>query len=175
MLSVVITIEGDPASLDKTAVLRAVTKSLAALVGAVVEDVVADAFVIARPGFDFRAVEDGTGCGAVLDADPGAALRAALARARRPYILLLRAGYAPGPGFAEEVGSLLVAGSLASALALRGPPMCVLDRLAPGRRTAGLVASRRSLEALPARSLQTLQATAQVLSARPLRAGAVRL
>lgn len=179
MLSALVLLEGDPASPDPNAPLRAVTKSLGALVGAVVDEVIADAFVVGRPGPDLRAVQDGTGCDVVLDIAPGEALRRALERARRPHILLLRAGHAPGPDFAGEVASFLAEGAKERALLLRAPAATLGERLTPGfaawRRAAGLVASRTSLQALPASSLDALRAIARALPVQVARAGAVRL
>lgn len=88
-----------------------VLRTLAALVPATVAGVVADVILVAsteEEGFD--GVAERAGCEFAQEPRLEDALAVALARARRNHLLILYGGYAPAPGFHQELDSLLHAG-----------------------------------------------------------------
>lgn len=151
-----------------------VARTVAALVGAVVDEVVADAFVIGRPGLDLGAIEQASGCRAVLESRPDVAVRRALGLARRDAVLVLAPGYAPGEQFAHEAHARLH-GERDRAWSIRAAPDSWLARIMPFRETVGLIASRRAVLDLEGAAMQSVPAMARALSAKPMRSEAVRL
>ncbi len=81
----------------------ALTRSLGALVPAAVAGVIRDVTIAGPPGLDLGLVADHAGCGFVEAAGERDWLAKALALAKGPDCLVLRAGFVPGAGFIEEL------------------------------------------------------------------------
>ena len=155
--------------------VRAIVKTLGALVELVVADIIADATIVTRPDSSLRGVESSAGCMIVEDADLGAALARALPRARRNDALVLAPGYAPDAMFRAEI-ELEFSGPQRRPLALVAEPENVLQRLFPALAPrAGLIASRSSLGGVARSRGQTLSSLQRALSTRPMRARALRV
>ena len=82
---------------------EATVRSLAALVGAAIADIVRDACIVGPPDARLVSVADHAGCALVEDADPARGLAAALKGARSDHVFVLAAGYAPMSGFNDEM------------------------------------------------------------------------
>jgi hypothetical protein len=118
---------------QRQAILRtpeALVRTLAPLVGACVAGLVHDVVLAGPADGDLALLADHAGC-AFVEADYEADwLGAALARARRPNLLLLRAGFVPEAGYAEEIEdavSLLPA----TTLVMRATAQSFAERLVP--------------------------------------------
>lgn len=174
MLSAFILVDPAGPHFEEADRVRAIIKTLGALVELVVADVVADATIVTRPDASLRGVESSAGCVIVEDADLGAGLARALPGARRDNALILAPGYAPDATFRAEI-ELELSGARRRPLALAAEPAGFLQRLFPALApTAGLVASRSSLAGV-ARSGQRLASLQRALSAQPMRARALRV
>lgn len=151
---------------------EAVVRTLAALVGAAVADVVRDACVVGPQGERLDKIADHAGCRLVEHDDPRAALAAALGGARSERVLILDAGYAPAFGFNDEMADWLAraeprAGALRSEAG--SLPQRLFPTLAP---VAGLVAVKSEFLKSAAHTPSTL---ARGLGAQTLRTRALRL
>jgi hypothetical protein len=176
MLSAVILAHDEPPAPQPEVRARRVTRTLGALIALVVADIVGDAQIIARRGHDFAALADRAGCSVVAEDDPDRALAQSLHRARRPDILLIRAGYAPDRGFADEIGMMAedAVGGLPPR-ALHRDADTFIQRLWPQRApVVGLVASRDTLQATNT-TCRDLRRLARTLSAVPLHSRAIKL
>ncbi len=123
----------------------AVARSLASLVEACVNGVVADAILVGAPDGGLDRIADDSGCARVECARADVGLPQALALARLDDIFLLEAGYAVDRGFVEEVGDALAFGA-DRALILRAAPHSLLTRLAPPLAApVGLIANKAAL------------------------------
>lgn len=132
-----------------------VARTLGALVPALVAGVVRD-LVVATLSKDtiMRDIADEAGCGAAFSDTPDGILAAGLAAARGDFLLVLRAGYAPGAGFIEQVGDFLNDGG--GAALLRIEPDSLLTRLAPNSARVEGIILPRSRVAPGAGDLRTL-------------------
>jgi len=164
MLSVIVLA---PSVADPAAgrVHEAVVRSLAALVGAAVADVVRDACIVGDPSQRLASVADHAGCALVEEADPGAGLRKAIAAVRGDRIFLLAAGYAPMSGFNDEMSDWALSATPPAA-ALRAEPASLAQRLFPSwAPCVGVVAMRQDMTTVAAESPAAL---ARKLGARTL-------
>ena len=147
-----------------------VVRTLAPLVAAGVEGLVGDV-VIAGPAAlpELGAVADAAGCGLAADAREADWLAAAVRRARRPDLLILRVGYALGPDVIEEARDALAAG-LARPVRLRAAARSLAQHLVPALApTVGVLATTAQCRArLPCefRPLVRALAPATTLRAR---------
>ena len=143
MLSLILTcFESAPSEAKRR---EGVVRSLASLVPCVVEGIVADAALVGPEGAGLETIADDAGCALIEAVDGGEGLRAALARARRPDVLLLAAGYAVQAGFGEAARDILAFGGLAQPRVLRLEPNSVLTRLAPHlARPVGVLARKEA-------------------------------
>jgi hypothetical protein len=118
---------------------EALVRTLAPLVGACVAGLVQDV-VLAGPGdAELAAVADHAGCALVEGSREADWLAGAVAHARRPLLLVLRAGFAPEAGFVEEIEDL-AALLPTTALLMRATPQSGVARLIPQLApVAGLV------------------------------------
>lgn len=175
MLSAFVLVDPTAPGFEEADRVRAIVKTLGALVELVVADIVADATIITRPDAAIHGVENSAGCTIVEDANLGAGLYRALPRARRETAIILTPGYAPAGTFRAEI-ELALASEGAKALALTAEPETFFQRLWPGLApVAGLVASR-SLLAQAAQSTDgRLVSLRKALSARPMRTRAERV
>lgn len=157
-----------------------VVRSLASLVEACVQGLVADAILVGPPHMGLRRIADEAGCVLVEADDAREGLATALQAARHAHVFLLEAGHAVERGFIDEVGDLLVGDLLAgdllayggAARVLRAGPDSLLTRLAPKlARPVGLIAGK---QALLAAGLGDVAALARKLRAGELSARARR-
>ncbi len=163
-----------PSSPDPAAgrLQEATVRSLAALVGAAIADIVRDACIVGAPGAGLSAIADHAGCGLVEDAEPGRGLAAALKSARSDRIFVLTAGYAPMSGFIDEMSDWSLAAA-PPAVALRAEPGSLAQRLFPALAPcAGVIAQKRDMLAVAAGSPNAL---ARKLGARTLATRARRV
>jgi len=124
---------------------EAVVRSLAALVGAAVADVVRDACIVGPPGARLDAVADHAGCALVEDGDFGQGLAQAARAARSERVLVMAAGYAPMSGFIDEMSDWSLAAE-PPAMALRAEPDSLARRIFPTLAPCvGVVAARRDI------------------------------
>ena len=175
MLSAFVLVDPTAVQFDRADRVRAIIKTLGALVELVVADVIADATILTRPDPSLQGVESSAGCTIVEDADLGNALARALPKARRDNALILAPGYAPDFTFRAEVD--LVFGSAGPRrLTLLSEPETFIQRLLPSLApVAGVLATRAALSAVAQESGQTLSALKRALSARPMRTRALRV
>lgn len=142
MLTAVLLAYDEPRSLRRDAIAR----SLASLVEACVQGLVADAVLAGAPGRGLETVADEAGCALVETPGADEGLARALEIARRDEILLLLAGNAVEKGFIEEVDDALAYGERNGALVLRAAPSSFLTRLAPHwAEPVGLIAPKKAL------------------------------
>ncbi len=124
----------------------AVTRSLASLIDACIQGVIADATLVGAPGRLLNKIADDAGCGVVETAALDAGVGHALDLARHDHVFLLSAEYAVAPGFADEIADIFVYGEPETPRALRLAPASFASRLIPSLATAaGLVAPRALL------------------------------
>jgi hypothetical protein len=135
----------------------AVARSLASLVDACVQGLVADAVLAGAPGRGLDKVADEAGCALVEEARAEEGLARALSLARYEDVLLLIAGHAVERGFVDEVNDALSYGDRESALILRAAPDSVLTRLAPRfAAPVGVIARKSALRAASSADLKRL-------------------
>lgn len=138
----------------------ALVRTLAALVPATVEGLVRDVTVIAPRRDDaLRRVTEHAGCGLVEEEDFDAALKQAIARARSPFLFLLRAGAHLNRDFLDEAAQQFgpdVADPASRSLLIREAPDRLMTRVLPDLApVAGLIASAGTL-AGPAKTFDSL-------------------
>jgi hypothetical protein len=135
---------------------EAVVRTLAALVPAVVAGVARDFTLAGLSGAPGLAeIADHAGCALALAERPEGVLAAGLAAARGEWLLALRAGFAPGPGFVDEAGDLL-GGAFSGVGLLRAEAETLVTRLAPDLATVHGVIVARSRMASGARDIAGL-------------------
>lgn len=124
----------------------AIARSLASMVDACVQGLVADAVLTGAPGKGLERIADEAGCALVEAADPRAGLTQALAVARHEEVFLLLAGHAVQRGFVDEVNDAVAYGDRGRALILRSAPETFVTRLAPRLAApVGLVARKAAI------------------------------
>ena len=172
MMSAIILAENSGADVESR--LRAVARSLSALVALVVGDVVADAVVVAHGDLDLTTVEQSAGCRSETGSDLRDALERAAMRIRRERVLLLRAGYAPDGTFADEIVRAIEIDPPGRVRMLRAEPNTNLQRIAPRLAPiAAIVASRVDVtERLPDGAINIAR-LARVWSGHTMRAHAI--
>lgn len=164
MLSVIVLAPSgsDPAA---ARVQEATVRSLAALVGAAVADVVRDACIVGPSDARLASVADHAGCELVEDLDIARGLAQAVRAARSDRVFVLAAGYAPLSGFIDEMSDWGLSSS-PPATALRAEPASLMQRLFPSlARCVGIVAQKQDILAVAADNPATL---ARKLGARTL-------
>ena len=139
---------------------EAVVASLAALVPAVIAGLVREASLAVTAGdAAMREIADHAGCRLVEAVAAADVLPAALAAARGPRVLVLRAGCVPEQGFAEELADFLRSDPADCAL-LRQMPARGLARILPSLApVAGLVGAQSAMLEAGRRSLADLART----------------
>ncbi|MCO5088452.1 MAG: transposase [Methylobacteriaceae bacterium] len=144
---------------------EAIVRSLAALVGAAVADVVRDACIAGPPDARLAALADHAGCGLVEETDVFARLDRAVRASRGDRVFVLAAGYAPMSGFIGEMSDWSLSAT-PPAMALRAEPDSLARRIFPALAPCvGIVAIRQDLLAAKAETPATL---ARKLRARTL-------
>ncbi len=103
MLSAVVFWSGNTASGGSRDPAVALARSLGSLVPAAVAGLIRDVTIAGPEGMGLGTIADHAGCGFVEAAEERDWLAQALALAKGPDGLILRAGYVPGPGFIEEL------------------------------------------------------------------------
>ena len=147
MISVAILAGDGPDDPERARV--AVARSLGWLVSAVVAGVVGDVVIAATPQLELVDIADQVGCELVQAMSEQDRIRGAVARMRRPFVLVMRAGYAPRGPLVEEIDARLRegppdAGSYPPAALLLAPSTLV-QRLRPSRAPiVGVLASREA-------------------------------
>lgn len=135
----------------------AVARSLASLVEACVQGLVADAVLVGAPGRGLERVADEAGCALVETRTAHEGLAQALDLARQEEALLLLAGHAVQRGFVDEVNDAFAYGEKDRALALRAAPTSFLTRLVPAfAEPVGLIARKSALRGVGSADLKTL-------------------
>ena len=109
----------------------AIARSLASLVEACVQGLVADAVLAGPPARGLGQIADEAGCALVEALRVEDGLARALDMTRHDDILLLQAGHAVQRGFIDEVNDAFTYGHRGRALVLRSAPDSFLTRLAP--------------------------------------------
>lgn len=149
---------------------EAIVRSLAALVGAAVADVVRDACIAGPPGARLAAISDHAGSALVEEADVVLRLEKAVRAARGERVFVLMAGYAPLSGFIDEMSDWSLSAS-PPAMALRAEPDSLARRIFPALAPCvGIVAVKKDLLATradgPAALVRKLRARTLVTRAR---------
>jgi hypothetical protein len=125
---------------------EALVRTLASLVRANVEGLLADVLIAGPEGRGLAIIADHAGCNLIEAESEPEWLRRAVEAARGPDLLLLRSGHAPEPGFIEEAGDLLAGRGRAAArraVRLHRVPENLVERLFPRLAPlAGLIAPR---------------------------------
>lgn len=138
----------------------AVARSLASLVDACVQGLVADAVLVGPPERGLDRVADEAGCALVETTHVEAGMAQALRLARRDWVLALRAGYAVERGFVDEVNDAFAYGPADRALVLRAAPTSLLTRLSPRlAEPVGIIARKSELRAAGAADFRRLAKT----------------
>lgn len=142
---------------DAAARRERTARSLASLVDACVQGLVADATIVGPPQFGLDKVADEAGSAFVETDDARAGLAEALQAARYPHVFVLAAGHAVERGFVEEVSDLIAYGDLARPHLLRAAPDSFVTRLAPGfAKPVGIVAVKSAAVAARAADIAAL-------------------
>ncbi|WP_424363198.1 transposase [Methylocystis parvus] len=135
----------------------AITRSLASLVEACVQGLVADAVLVGAPGSGLERIADEAGCMLVEAMRKEEGLTQALDIARQETALLLLAGNAIERGFIEEVDDAFAYGAAERAFVLRAAPSSLVTRLAPNlAEPVGLIARKNALRAAQSGDLKKL-------------------
>jgi hypothetical protein len=135
----------------------AIARSLASLVDACVQGLVADAVLAGAPGRGLEKIADEAGCALVEAARMDDGLTQALALARHEDILLLLAGKAVERGFIEEINDAFAYGDCDRPLILRCAPNSLVTRLFPKLSApAGIVARKTDLRKAESADLDRL-------------------
>ena len=153
---------------------EAVVASVGALVPAVIAGLIREASLATAAGnAAMGEIADHAGCTLIETATVAEVLPAAIAAARGPRLLVLRAGCVPEQGFIEELADLLQSGVDRGAL-LRQVPRRGLARLFPSLSpVAGLIGPKFSMRDSGGGSLAALARAAR--PARVLRCRAIRI
>lgn len=126
----------------------AVTRSLASLVDACVQGLVADAVLVGAPGGGLERIADEAGCTLIETTNREEGLKEALDVARQEAALLLLAGNAIERGFIDEVDDAFAYSEGERAFVLRAAPTSLVTRLAPRfAEPVGLIARKSALRA----------------------------
>lgn len=134
----------------------AVVRSLASLVDACVQGLVADAVLAGAPERGFDKVADEGGCALVETHEVEEGLAQALDVARYDSVLVLLAGHAVERGFVDEVSDAFAYGAC-DALVLRAAPASFLTRLAPTlAEPVGIVARKSAMREAGSADLKRL-------------------
>jgi hypothetical protein len=147
MLSTIVSCEDRSAGEAAGGLAENLMRTLASLVTAKVEGLLSDVTIAGPAGMGLGAAANHAGCNFVEEACEEEWLSRALEAARGPYILVLRSGYAPEPGFVEEANDFLAGeakGQLPPAV-LRAAPASFLERMAPSLAPAGGLIAPRDL------------------------------
>lgn len=172
MLSAILLVDASLGRLDDADRVRAIVKTLGALVRLVVADVVADATVVSTPDAALNGLEDRAGCRIAEDADLGKAFTTALIGLRRDTVFVLQPGFAPDAGFIGEVEQLMERPSPPH-IALLAAPKTLAQRLLPALAPAvGVIAPRAAFGAYAKPSMSMLRKT---LTKETMRSRAVLL
>jgi hypothetical protein len=135
----------------------AIARSLASLVEACVQGLVADAVLAGAPGRGLDRIADEAGCALVETTRIEEGLKQALALARHDDILLMLAGKAVERGFIEELNDVFNYGGFDRALVLRCAPASFVTRLFPRLEPpAGIVARKNALREAASADLKRL-------------------
>jgi hypothetical protein len=136
----------------------AIVRTLSALVPAAIEGLLRDVTLAGLMGGELPHIADHAGCTLIESEDARAVLREALAAARGPNVLIIRAGRAPEAGYIEEIADLLAGrGAAERGALLRDRPETFLSRTFPGLApVAGVISTREALMKLGATSLSSL-------------------
>ncbi len=135
----------------------AVARSLASLVEACVQGLVADAVLVGAPGRGLERVADEAGCALVEAPGKEEGLARALDLARHEEALLLLAGHAVERGFVDEVNDAFAYGAGGRSLVLRAAPTSFLTRLAPSlAEPVGIIARKTALRSAASGDLKVL-------------------
>lgn len=133
----------------------AVARTLASLTPAVVDGLVRDATLATLTTDPAGAdIADEAGCALATADRPESVLNAGLAMARGDALLVIRAGYAPGPGFCEEASDLIA--RWPAAALMRVEPDGFVTRLAPQWANVAAVMAPRARLRLPAADFNAL-------------------
>jgi hypothetical protein len=138
---------------------EAVARTLAFLVSAAVQGVVADAVLVGEDSAAMRYIADYAGCTLACGSGFAEGLDNGLACARREHVFLLKTGYGADPALIEEVRDFLEygRGGQDACGVVREAPGSVFTRLVPrASPVAGLVAARDKCRALRVRNLDDL-------------------
>jgi hypothetical protein len=165
MASAIVFLGGKGAESGSQDMALAFTRSLSALVAATVAGVIRDVTIAGLPGQGLGIIADHAGCGFVEADAPDDWLREALALAKGPDCLLVRAGFVPGPGFIEELRDL--EHRLNARGVFRAEPASWHQRLAP--RLAPVAAAIAPLDLWRAQEGADFQRMARGLKGRTLR------
>ena len=134
-----------------------VVRSLVWLVSAVVDGVVRDVVLAVPPGLGLSDVADQSGCMLAKGDDEEARLAAAIAVARGPRLLVVRAGFQPEGPLAAEIDAFVRRKPEDAAALLRAAPESLAQRLAPMSVPAvGAIVSRAACVASPPASFARL-------------------
>lgn len=165
MASAIVFLSGKVAAGGPRDPALAFTRSLSALVPAAVSGLIRDVTIAGLPGQGLGTIADHAGCGFVEAAVEDDWLRAALALAKGPDCLLVRAGYVPGAGFIEELRD--IENRLNARGVFRAEPASWHQRLVP--RLAPVVAAIAPLNLWRAQEAAEFQRMARGLKGRTLR------
>jgi hypothetical protein len=157
MLSTIVFCEDKPASAAGRDLAEVLARTLASLVTAKVEGLLADVRIAGPAGKGLSLVANHAGC-ALIEAEHEADwLGLALQAARGPDVFLLRCGRAPEAGFIEEAADFLAANTKDRAAWLRAAPESFLELVFPSSAAiVGLIASRDSMLDAPRGGFQNL-------------------
>jgi hypothetical protein len=148
MLSTIVFCEDKPATGRDMAEVLA--RTLASLVTAKVEGLLADVRIAGPAGKGLSLVANHAGCALVEAENEVDWIHLALQAARGPDVFLLRCGRAPEAGFIEEATDFLAANTKDRAAWLRAAPESFFERIFPSLAAiAGLIASRDSMLGAP--------------------------
>jgi hypothetical protein len=165
MLSAVVFLGETQAAKGRAGPALALTRSLSALVSAAVAGLIRDVTIAGPPGEDLATIADHAGCGFVEAAGEADGLSQGLALAKGPDVLVLRAGYVPGPGFIEELRDFGFDRHQCGMF--RAAPGAWLERLLPG--LAPIAAAVAPLDLWRAQPMRDFHGLTRAMKGRGLR------
>jgi hypothetical protein len=157
MISAIVLVSDRQSTDDLEHAHEVAVRSLVWLVSAVVSSTVRDVMLATPPGFGLSEVADQAGCALVQAEEESGRLAAAIAAARGPRLLILRAGYNLDARICDELDAFIRRRPEDTPAVILSEPQTAAQRLLPGRApVVGVLASKAACAALAPRSFSRL-------------------
>ena len=157
MISAIVLASESQSAVDVEHAHEVVVRSLVWLVSAVVAGVVRDVILAVPPGLGLSEVADQSGCALVQAEDEAGRLGIAIADARGPRLLILRAGFQLDNRVSEEIDSFVRREPADAAALILAAPETAIQRVFPGRApVVGMLLTKPAAGSKPPESFERL-------------------